>query len=121
MDMLPMDQMLFPIRARGIQMDIEEPHTTSVQAKRILYLLDFLANQQMLSMMLPILKMGITAMPSQKLNCLLISLSGIVQAVSDLVLSQDEFDDKIEPHIRELMAVFPKFENLSYRTGVVPL
>src|SRR5260370_14822897 len=112
MDMLPMDQMLFPIQAPGLQMDIEEPHTTSVQAKRILYLLDFLANQPMLSMMLPILKMGITAMPSQKLNCLLISLSGIVQAVSDLVLSQDEFDDKIEPHIRELMAAFANVEDL---------
>ena len=111
-----MDIMRFipPIQAPpGLsQVDLQEtPQPDSMQARRLLYLLDFLANIPTMGMVLPILKMGIAAMPSQKLNSLLLSLSEIEQAVCDSDSSQDEFDDKIEPHIRTLMAVFANDTN----------
>jgi hypothetical protein len=109
MDMLPMDMLpteLMPfLQAPSFQMDVQEiPQTNSIIAKRLLYLLDLLEGTT-LKMWLPAVKMIIASTEEKKLVSLLTSFIGTGQGVLNSDSSQDEFDDAVEPYIREFMAV----------------
>lgn len=56
----------------------------------------------MVAMGMPIITMAVKKMPIQKLHSLLRCLNGISQAVLHLDYSQEQYENAVEPYVREL-------------------